>query len=291
MKVFRGGLLVFLLVLIGSTSVMAEETTEYIEDEIGIRYEVPSNIISFTRNSGISDDVMKALGYTTDDYKEHLIETMVEEDTYMIAFDANATYRIYLNSVHSSENSYSAMSDEEILRLVDEGLEGELVELGTEVKGKSVFNENNHKFAVVELISDTGDCYLYATVENNQAYYFYIRAYSGGITDMHRSLIKQIAGSSEFIEKKDTPEQTVASTDLSDDSNKEASKGNFNLISTIIKLAGIIVGVLVLSIIIMMIVHRLTNRKKTPKIHYSTRRNAVFEERLKRVMRDDYDEK
>lgn len=285
MKILRGMLLSMILIIFGSTTVFAEGTTEYSVDEIGIKFQVPDSILSYTRTSGISDDIMNALGYSTEEYKEHLISTMEEENTYFIAFDTNVNYRIYLDSVYSNKATYSMKSDEEILQLVDEGLDGELTAMGTEVKDKSVFSENDHKFAVVELTDNTGDCYLYATVEDHQAYYFYIRVYSGGITDAHRALIKQIAGSSEFFEKSNTPAQTAANTDTAVSEREESqASGNLGIISTIIRFAGIIIGAIVIVIILMLIVSRLSNRKRKTKVHYGTRRDAAYDERLKRIM-------
>lgn len=290
MKFLRGVLLSVSLLLMAGTTVFAEGATEYSIDEIGIKFEVPSDILSYTRTSGISDDVMKALGYSTEDYKDHLISTMEEEDTYLIAFDANVTYRVYLESVYSSKAAYSMKTDEEIIQLIDEGLDGELTEMGTEIKEKSVFSEGDRKFAVVELTDSTGDCCMYATVEDHQAYYFYIRSYSGGITDAHRALIKQIAGSSEFFKKTESSEPNQISGEVSSDSGNDESEGNVNFISLVIRFAAVIVGLFIGIVILIMIVSKLLSRNKKPKVRYSTRRDMAYEERLKRIMGDSNDE-
>lgn len=294
MRLLRSIILSIVLAIVGSISVFAAGTKEFAIDEIGVKIQVPDELLGYTRASGISQDVMNALGYT-EEYMDHLVSKMREEDNYYIGFDANTKYQVSLKSVESSIVTYSTMSDDEVLQLVNEGLEGELTESGTEIVESSVFTEDDRKYAVVGLSDTTGHCYLYATVYDSQAYYFYIRAYDREINDAHKTLIRQIAGSAEFYERS----AVAPSAGLSGAGDVQNSSADVDLINIVIQIARIVAVIVIAVIALIAIMGSFSKRRargssgrrsrgrKKIKAGYSLRPDFAYQERLRRVMEVD----
>lgn len=296
MRLLRSIILSTAMVILGSVSVFAAGTQEFAVDEIGIKFQVPKELLGYTRTSDISQDVMNALGYSTEEYKDHLVSKMEEEDNYYIGFDANVSYQVSLKSVESSIDTYSTMTDEEILQLIDGGLEEELTEYGVEVAESSVFTEGDRKYAVVGLSDTTGHCYLYATVYDSQAYYFYIRSYQGEINDAHKTLIKQIAGSVEFYEKSDVVQSAGSSTSSG---GTQAAGSDVDFIDVIIQIARVVAVIVIAVIALIAIMSSFSKRKARGRSKsrgrgrrkgsnsYSLRPDFAYQERLRRVMEVD----
>lgn len=281
----RGILLLMILVILGSTAVFAGQASEYVIDEIGATVHLPDGLMSYTRTSGIDTNVEKALGIT-DDYKEHLIQDMETKNIYMKAFDANVNYEISLESVESTREPFSSMSDEEILKLVDEGLDGTLTEYGLEVNTKDVFTENERKYAVVGFSDSTSDCFLYATVQHHQAYYFYIKVLNGKLTDAHKALIKQIAGGAEFVDKIIAVTTASAGADNSANTAVQDNSRDNGFITRIVKVAKIIFIVVIAAVVLLLIMKALSGKKIGRQVNYVTRKDAAYVERLNRIMGD-----
>lgn len=299
MRLLRSIILSTAMVILGSVSVFAAGTQEFAVDEIGVKFQVPNELLGYTRTSDISQDVMNALGYSTDEYKDHLVAKMKEEDNYYIGFDANVSYQVSLKSVESSINTYSTMTDEEILQLINGGLEEELTEYGVEVAESSVFTEGDRKYAVVGLSDTTGHCYLYATVYDSQAYYFYIRSYHGEINDAHKTLIKQIAGSAEFYEKSDVVQSAGSSTSSEGTGGTQAVASDVDFIDVIIQIARVVAVIVIAVIALIAIMSSFSKRKARGRsksrgrgrrkrdTSYSLRPDFAYQERLRRVMEVD----
>lgn len=286
MAKFIRGIFVFMVLLVfGGTTALAAGTNEFTIDEIGAKLIVPDNLMAYTRTSGIDANIEKALGMT-EGYKEHLIQDMEEKNIYFRAFDANVNYEITLESGSSKTQTFAQKSDEELLKYIDAGLEGTLTGYGIEINEKEIFTENNRKYAVVGYSDTTSSCYLYATVENYQAYYFYIKVMSvtGKITDTHKALIKQIAGAAEFTEKTAEKTTDVLAVDNQVAEQKNIQGGSFiKKIMNVVKIAGIVIVAIILVMIVMKF---LSGKKIGKKVNYGTQRNVVDDERLKRIMGD-----
>lgn len=295
MRLLKSIILTAAMVVLGSVSVFAGET-EFAVDEIGVKFQVPDGVLGYTRTSDISKDIMNALGYTTDDYKEYLVSKMKEDDIYFVGFDANVNYQISLKSVESTVATYSTLSDEQVLQLIDEGLDGEINQYGVVVSEKSVFAEQDRKYAVVGLTDATGhQCYLYAIADKGRVYYFYIRSYQGDINDSHKTMIKQIAGSGRFYEPVEAEDDGVVLDTLEKDKSGKAGAGFISIVIEIAK----IVAVLVIAVVLLIIaISGLSKKKVKPsgssrgrgrgknkqvQANYG-RRDFAYQERLRRVM-------
>lgn len=280
-KVIRGVLLSVILVIMGSAAVLADNTREYPIDEIGVKIYVPDDLMAYTRTSGIDKNVEKALG-VTDDYKEHLISEMEEKNIYFRGFDANVSYEITLESEPNDGGAYSQKSDEEILQIISDGLNDKINGMGTETTSKDVFSENDRKFAVAEFQNNTSDSFVYATVENNQAYYFYIRVLNGNLTDAHKALIKQIAGSVEFSDKfvKTKTDNGV----VSDNKEIKNTAGGLGFIAGIVGAAKKIFMIILIVVVVLLVIKMFSGKKIGRDTTFTTKKDAVFRDRLNRVM-------
>ncbi|MBE5958193.1 MAG: hypothetical protein E7254_04935 [Lachnospiraceae bacterium] len=290
-KIAKLLLLTLTLTLLCGVAVFAEEQS-YKIDEIGVSFVVPEGTLGYTRDSGISDDLMKVL-YGNDGSETHekkLLDEMKNKEEYYVGYDANNNYRIFLKSKYSNIASLDSKSDEEIIAIVDEGFDGEYNQYGMTVDSKKVFTENERKFSEVRYHDDTGAYYSFATVVDHQVYYYTIsvKATSGEVSDAYISLIKQIAGSSEFFEPVAVEKKPSGQT--ATNSSKVLSGDIFTLAVRILEVVVILVVVVCALVVI---VGMLTGNKGGGRreVSYSTRRDNNYMSRLNRVMLTEEDSK
>ncbi|MCR5836748.1 MAG: hypothetical protein K6G88_09595 [Lachnospiraceae bacterium] len=287
-EIIKALLLTLTLTLLCGGAVLAEEQ-QYKVDPIGVSFEVPDGTLGYTRDSGISPDLMKVL-YGNEDSESHeqkLLDEMKDNSEYYVGYDANNNYRISLRSKYTNTATLNTKSDEEILELVDAGFEGEFNQYGMTIDSKSVFTEDERKFAEVCLHDDTGYCCVYATVEDHQGYFYYIKvkATSNGVSDTYKSLIKQIAGSSEFFPPvEDSPKKSGNGA-----TSNTSSQNNTDIFSLVIRVFEVVVILVVVVLALIFIVGLLTGNKGSgnSEISYGTRRDSNYMNRLSRVMQDD----
>jgi hypothetical protein len=287
-EIIKALLLTLTLTLLCGVAVLAEEQ-QYKVDPIGVSFEVPDGTLGYTRDSGISPDLMKVL-YGNEDSESHeqkLLDEMKDNGEYYVGYDANNNYRISLRSKYTNTATLNSKSDEEILELVDAGFEGEFNQYGMTIDSKSVFTEDERKFAEVCLHDETGYCCVYATVEDHQGYFYYIKVKttSNGVSDTYKSLIKQIAGSSEFFPPvEDSPKKSGDNS-----STSTSAKEGADIFTIVIRVLMVVGGVVVIGLILVFLVGMLTGNKGSGhgEISYGTRRDSNYMNRLSRVMQDD----
>lgn len=286
-KFIKGVLASAALVALGSVGVLAATGGEYAIDEIGAKIQLPEGLVAYTRTSEIDTNMEKILGIT-EASKERHIEEMVKNDIYLRAFDTNVDYEISLESSECLIETYSTMEDYQILEIVDNGLYGVLDESDIEVIDKSVIPLSERKYAAVEYSQGTAHVYLYATVENSQAYYFFIKVLNGSVTDAHKALVKQIAGGAEFYTKTVVETTAAAVSDSSTtDTQTERQAGDNGFIGQIIDVAKIIFAVVILFVALLSFIKLISKKKVGRKENYGIRRDVNYNNRLKRVMGDD----
>lgn len=188
--------------------------TTYELDELGIRIELPSDYIVFTRDIKANDSNLIAYGLT----KDSLSALMQERCIYLNAWDEDNNYEIVITMLNSPFDDYNLFSDTTLSTFIS-ALDTEYASMGITMLRSEFYQHSQAKFAKIYIsqLNNGESVYSlqYHTVYNGRAINITLQSYSGIVDSSKESVLKTIIDSVHFDtapQFNPTPLQTEAFT-------------------------------------------------------------------------------
>ena len=179
-----------------TTSDNTSDTT-YVLDDVGMRIEIPSEYMAFTRDISNDDPNLAALGLT----KEYVLDWMQSGNNYLLAWDERINFEIRVGVYDSEIEDYNLLSDEELASVVSymkNGYESQDVD----IEKNEVFQNEQAKFIKFYIApsdgTNVGYAIEYSTVYDYKEISIVMYSYAGKLDSEKESTFESIVNSIHF---------------------------------------------------------------------------------------------
>ena len=166
-------------------------------DELGMRIELPSDHVVFTRDIKANDPNLIAYGLT----KDGLSSLMQERSIYLNAWDEDINYEIIVTMLDSPFEDYNQFSDTSLSAFVS-ALDTEYAGLGITMIRSEFYQHSQAKFAKIYISQpnngETAYGLQYHTVYDGKAINITLQSYSGKIDSSKEAVLKKIVDTVHF---------------------------------------------------------------------------------------------
>ena len=196
-RIFRLFLSFCMVFCLLPTPAYATNNTAYVLKDLGMRMEIPSEFVVFTRDTDADDPNLSAQGLT----EEGLSSFMEEEHIYLDAWDENINYEIIVSKESSPIPNYAQFNDAELNVLLS-FFEDKFTAAGDDFIGAGIYRHKQTPFMKIyaSVSDDEGTTYTleYHTVHDNQAINIVLYSYIGKINSDMEALMQTIIDSVYF---------------------------------------------------------------------------------------------
>lgn len=166
-------------------------------NNLGLSVDIPSDLLTFTRNIKQDDPILEEFGMT----KAEMESMMKDHNYYLDAWDYYAEFEIAVSMTDSSLNDFYYFSNTELSAFLS-ALVDRYIEIGITVIKSEIYEHPQAKFAkIIFEQSSKGETLYgleYYTVYDGKAIDFTMYSYSGSLTSKNETMIKQIVDSVKF---------------------------------------------------------------------------------------------
>lgn len=166
-------------------------------NDLGLSVDIPSDLITFTRNIKQNNPILEEFGVT----KAEMDSIMKDGNIYLNAFDSSIAFEIVVTMIDSPLNDFYYLSNTELSAFVSTFADGYKGTDITFIKSE-IYEHPQAKFAKIYVkqpyVGGTAYGLQYYTVYDGKAINFTIHSYSGSLTSKNETLIKQIVDSVKF---------------------------------------------------------------------------------------------